>query len=162
MALCLCALLIPVTTIASPPTSLEDMETAKKLKTQGKHYKAMFYYQSALAKDENNLDALNALAKTDYESRNFKPALKRLNKVLIIDEYNAEALLLRAKVYSELKHWKKALADLEIAEQLDSENPEIQLVLDRVHLTMGDKSKAKQSVRTYKRLNKLKKDSELR
>lgn len=158
----LCVVFIQPVVIASPSTSAEDVTMANTLKLQGEHYKAMFYYQSALSKDENNIDALNALAKTDYQSQNFESALKRLNKTLIIDGYNAEALLLRAKVYSELKQWEQALADLEMAEQLDSENPEIQLVLDRVHLTMGDKSKAKQSVQTYERLNELKKENELR
>lgn len=138
--------------VADISTIQSDLQAAENYKTEGDMYKATYYYQVALSKDENNAEALYALANIAYAKRQYQMVLTRLDKVLQNDAYSADALLLRGKTYSMQKKWKKALRDLELAEQMDSENPEVQLALDQVYSAKGETAKAEQSIKNHRRL----------
>jgi len=145
---------MPVATLAAGVASINnDLQAADNYRVQGDNSKALYYYQVVLSQDENNTEALYAIADIEFSKRKYKSAITRLNKILANDAYDAKALFLRGRIYSQQKNWKKALADLEMAEQLDDHNPDIHITLDYVYSAMGDSTKAQQSFENYQRIN---------
>jgi len=129
-----------------------NVEKGNSFRDQGNNYKAKYYYQLALSKNENDTAALYQMAKMEHERGQYKISLKHLNSLIRFNQHDVDALILRSMIYSQQKHLNKALIDLELAEQLDNKNSTVQMLLENIHTTLGNTEKASQHIKNYQSL----------
>lgn len=135
-----------------------DVETGNVYREQGDSYKARYYYQSALIKNDNNTDALYQLAKMEFDEENYIDSMKYLNALLKVDGDHSQALILRGTIFIKYKQWNNAILDLKTAEQQDAENVDIQMNLESAYTMKHDTENAEKHAANHERLLKLEKE----
>ena len=99
--------------------------------------------QQILAKDANNIPALNALGIVYLVSGNLNDAVKTHQQAVNLDNKNEIAHYNLALAYQRLKKYDPALIHAQQATQLEPNNPHTWVAIALVYWDKGDKSQAK-------------------
>jgi tetratricopeptide (TPR) repeat protein len=98
---------------AEAATSVQSLERANALMTQGKNQQAEEILEAALAKDPQGTGLEAALGKAYYSERKYQPAAEHLEKAVRLDPQDAASVQLLGISYYLLGHMQQAVPLLE-------------------------------------------------
>jgi tetratricopeptide (TPR) repeat protein len=113
---------------------------------QGKLEESSGYFEKALKRDPDNIEARRNLASNQWQMGRFEEARENLKRVLAVKLGDARTILLLGMVSETLKEYAEAARLLESVQSLVKEQPESIAALARAYYHIGQKEKGRQTL----------------
>lgn len=112
------------------PTPNDDiighlLDQAEQLKLDARHEEALVILEEILAKDPNNIVALEEIADNELSLERYDRAEIAANRALSLDSGSFDAHYVLGFVASVREEWDKSVNSLKISNRLEPNNPEI-------------------------------------
>jgi Tfp pilus assembly protein PilF len=112
------------------PPSFDDivgrlLDQAEQLKLDAQHEEALIILEQILARDPNNVEALEEVADNELSLERYDRAERAANQALAIDDQSFDAYYILGFVASAKEEWAKSVELLKLANKLEPNNPEI-------------------------------------
>lgn len=112
------------------PTPNDDiighlLDQAEQLKLDARHEEALVILEEILAKDPNNIIALEEIADNELSLERYDRAEIAANRALSLDSGSFDAHYVLGFVASVREEWDKSVNSLKISNRLEPNNPEI-------------------------------------
>jgi Flp pilus assembly protein TadD len=122
-----------------PPTILERLEQAERLKLDGKHEEAIVMLEQLMLEDPSNVSVLEEIADNELSLERYDRAEVAAKQALALDAKSYTAFYILGFIRSYDRKWDEAYTSLKRANKLKPNNPEILRCLGWVVFNMGQR-----------------------
>lgn len=134
MPLALCAFLLAGCGALSPKTSIDYQAMGEVQYKKGNREKAVSYFNKALEKDPDNIEAYSGRGMSYFALGDFSKAIEDFDKVRRAEPYRSEAYSALGSAYASYEKYDQAVIVLKKALELNPSNVEAIIALGSVYM----------------------------
>ncbi len=101
------------------------LEQAEQLKLESRHEEALVLLEGILAKDPNNITALEEIADNELSLERYDRAEVAAKHAVVLDANRFDSHYVLGFIASVREEWERSISSLKIANRLEPNNPEI-------------------------------------